>query len=65
MSEVDVKSYLVKIFNFFFFKNSLSQLQNKLFWDFPGGLVVETPPCNAGHMGSIPGLGRSHVPWSD
>ena len=23
-------------------------------WDFPGGLVVKNPPCNAGDMGLIP-----------
>ena len=28
--------------------------------DFPGGAVV-----NAGDMGSIPGPGRSHMPWSN
>ena len=26
---------------------------------FPGGSVVNNPPANAGHTGSIPGLGRS------
>ena len=25
--------------------------------DFPGGPVVENPPCNAGDLGSIPGQG--------
>ena len=30
--------------------------------DFPGGPVVKNPPSNAGDMGSIPGLGRSHMP---
>ena len=30
--------------------------------DFPGGTVVKNLPANAGHMGSIPGLGRFHVP---
>ena len=29
--------------------------------DFPGGPVVRNPPANAGDMGSIPGLGRSHM----
>ena len=29
---------------------------------FPGGSEVKTPPANAGVMGSIPGLGRSHMP---
>ena len=31
---------------------------------FPGGLVVKNLPANAGDTGSIPGLGRSHMPWS-
>ena len=25
--------------------------------DFPGGPVVKNPPCNAGHVGLIPGWG--------
>ena len=32
---------------------------------FPGGAVVESLPANAGDTGSSPGLGRSHVPWSN
>ena len=31
-------------------------------WDFPGGLVVDSLPTNAGDMGSMPGPGRSHMP---
>ena len=31
---------------------------------FPGGAVVGSPPASAGDMGSSPGLGGSHVPWS-
>ncbi|KAJ8795982.1 hypothetical protein J1605_002744 [Eschrichtius robustus] len=31
---------------------------------FPGGAVVENLPANAGHTGSSPGLGRSHMPRS-
>ena len=31
------------------------------FWDFPGGAVVGNPPGSAGDIGSIPGLGRSHI----
>ena len=27
--------------------------------------MVKNPPANAGDMGSIPGLGRSHMPWSN
>ena len=34
-------------------------------WDFPGGSVVKDPPANAGHTGSSPGLGRSHMPRSN
>ena len=27
---------------------------------FPGGSVIKNPPSNAGDMGSVPGLGKSH-----
>ena len=30
---------------------------------FPGGPELETLPANAEDTGSIPGPGRSHVPW--
>ena len=33
--------------------------------DFPGGAVVKNPPANAGDTGWSPGLGRSHMPWSN
>ena len=33
--------------------------------DFPGGAVVENLPANAGDTGSSPGLGGSHMPWSN
>ena len=29
---------------------------------FPGGSVVKNPPANAGDTGSVPNLGRSHMP---
>ena len=32
---------------------------------FPGGIVVNNPPINAGDMGSSPALGRSHMPRSN
>ena len=32
---------------------------------FPGGSVVKNLPANAGDMGSIPHLGRSHMPGSN
>ena len=39
-----------------------SKKQNK---GFPGDLVVKNLPANAGDKGSIPGLGKSHMPWSN
>ena len=32
---------------------------------FPGGSVVKNLPANARDMGAIPGLGRSHILWSN
>ena len=32
---------------------------------FPGGSVVKNRPANEIDMGSIPGPGRSHMPWSN
>ena len=32
---------------------------------FPGGAVVKNPPANAGDTGLSPGLGRSHMSWSN
>ena len=37
----------------------------KNFRGFPGGTGVENPPANAGDTGSIPGLGRYHMPRSN
>ena len=34
-------------------------------WGFPSGAVVESPPANAGDLGSGPGLGGSHMPRSN
>ena len=34
----------------------------KIRMDFPGGSVVNNSPANAGDMGLIPDLGRSHMP---
>ena len=39
-------------------------IKNMKYWDFPGGTMVKNPPANAGDTGSIPGPGRSHMPWS-
>ena len=46
-----------------FYKENM-QYQKKL-EGFPGGAVVENLPANAGDTGSSPGLGRSHMPWSN
>ena len=36
-----------------------------VWWGFPGGAVVGSPPANAGDTGSGPGLGKSHMPRSN
>ena len=33
--------------------------------DFPSGTVVKNPPASAEDTGSIPGPGRSYMPWSN
>ena len=33
--------------------------------DFSGGPVDKNSPANAGDVGSIPGLGRFHMPWGN
>ena len=46
----------------------LWKLEDNIFrkdWDFPGGAVVKNLPASAGDLGSSPGLGRSHMPWSN
>ena len=40
-------------------------VQNHLLRDFPGGAVVKNLPANAEDIGSSPGPGRSHMPWSN
>ena len=43
---------------------SLGNLKNAVL-GFPGGPVVKNWSANAGDMGSITGLGRSHTPWGN
>ena len=43
----------------------LLRVKIKIFWGFPGGLVVKKLLAKAGYRGLIPGLGRSHMPWSN
>ena len=42
-----------------------SSIKRKRFSGFAGGSVVENLPATAGHTGSSPGLGRSHMPQSN
>ena len=46
-------------------KNSACSVTKSSAAGFPGGSVVKNPPANAGHMGSSPGPGRSHMPQSN
>ena len=41
------------------------QTHNIILRNFPGGLVVKNLPANAGDVGLIPGLGRTHMQWSN
>ena len=38
-------------------------LIKNVFTDFLGGTAGKNLPASAGDMGSIPGLGRFHMPW--
>ena len=42
-----------------------SKILKKISKPGTGGTVVKNPPANAGDMGSIPGLGRSHMLWNN
>ena len=42
-----------------------SQVRRKCILGIPGGPMVKNSPAKAGDMGSIPGLGRSHMLWSN
>ena len=46
-------------------KSLLRNMSIKMAGDLLGGPVVKNPPANAGNMGSIPGLGRFHIPWGN
>ena len=55
-SEEELKSLLMKV------KEESERAGLKLnIHNVPGSPVVKNLPANAGDMGSIPGLGRSHV----
>ena len=62
---VDPILSLVVIQYFFFFSSITTSLKMSNSTKFPGGPVVKNLPTNAGDMGSIPGSGRSHMPWGN
>ena len=47
------------------YSENYKTLMKEIKEDFSGGTVVKTLPVNAGDMGSSPGLGRSHMSWSN
>ena len=42
-----------------------SALRNVLQEAFPGGPVVKNLPVDSEDLGSVTGLGRFHMPWSN
>ena len=42
--------------------SSHHEKKKKKRWDFPGDAVDKNLPANAGDTGSIPGLGKVHMP---
>ena len=46
-------------------KSCWIEFKYNAFRDFPCGVVVKNLLANAGDTGSSPGLGRSHMPWSN
>ena len=41
------------------------KINNNSSGDFPGGPVANNSPAKAGDTGSLPGLGRSPLPWGN
>ena len=62
MKETIDKLDFIKIKNLCSVKDTVKIMRRQ---DFSGGAVVKNPPANAGDMGSSPGLGRSHMLWSN
>ena len=46
-------------------KNVMVSIKNNRFIGLPSGAVVTNLPCNAENTGPAPGLGRSHMLWSN
>ena len=45
--------------------SNMGWLQKRLVGDLPGHPVFKNLPANVGDKGSIPGPGRSHMPWNN
>ena len=57
-----MKNSVAFLYYILFVPSIFTLLLKHTIWGFPGGPVVKNPPCNARDTGSVPGLGRSHVP---
>ena len=57
-----MKNSVAFLYYILFVSSIFTLLLKHTIWGFPSGPVVKNPPCNARDTGSIPGLGRSHVP---
>ena len=57
--------YIICCFKFFLGTSLVAQWLRIHLLGFPGGAVVESLPANAEDTGSRPGLGGSHMPWSN
>ena len=64
-----ITTYFLKLKNgiiLFVTEKNTQKLRSKLLLSsFRGGTVVKNPPANAGDVGSSPGPGKSHMPWSN
>ena len=54
-----------KILIFYIIYHTIYLLKTEYILGFPGGAGVKNLPANAGDKGSSPGLGRSHMSWSN
>ena len=60
MEKEQYQIYVLKDFSGAFVEFGLERSEVFRDWDFPVGSDGKAPAYNAGDLGSIPGLGRSH-----
>ena len=65
MASIHLQSYDLDVKSMFLLLASGWIVTKRPWQGFPGGAVVKNPPANAGGTGSSPGLGRSHMLWSN